>query len=172
MPTKKGAGGRQQNYDPRTGKLVKTDYTKLYPPREPTRKEKAQKREEQRRENLFNRARNSEDPLVFDVFCEIERNMPGTVQGVNEEKFDPGLGRPRELDIVTKRCIIEVKSGGKPNGLTQFLGQKSYAESKNKKHIVFAPNIFTAAKRSHERSGITIIKDYTMLIEMIKEYEK
>ena len=25
MPTKKGAGGRQQNYDPRTGRFAKTD---------------------------------------------------------------------------------------------------------------------------------------------------
>lgn len=172
MPTKKGAGGRQQNYDPRTGRFATTDYAKLYPPREPTRKEKARKLEEEKRQNLFNRAKNSRDPLVFEVLCEIERNMPGTVQGVNEVKFDPGLGRPRELDIVTKRCIIEVKSSGKPNGLTQFLGQKRYADSRSKKHIVFAPNIFTAAKRSHERSGITIIKDYTMLIETIKEYEK
>ena len=110
--------------------------------------------------------------MVFDVFCAIESELPGSVQFVNENKFDPFLGQTREFDIITKRCIIEVKSSGKPNGLTQFLGQKSYAESKNKKHIVFAPNIFTAAKRSHERSGITIIKDYTMLIEMIKEYEK
>ena len=172
MPTKKGAGGRQQNYDPRTGRFAKTDYAKLYPPREPTRREKARKREEQRRETLFNRAKNSRDPLVFDVFCEIERNIPGTVQLVNEEKFDPSLGRPRELDIVTKKCIIEVKSGRKPKGLTQFLGQKTYAESRNKKHIVFAPNIFAAAKRSHERSGITIIRDYKILIETIKEYEK
>ena len=45
MPTKKGAGGRQQNYDSRTGRFAKTDYAKLYPPSEPTRKEKARKRE-------------------------------------------------------------------------------------------------------------------------------
>ena len=104
MPTKKGAGGRQQNYDPRTGRFAKTDYAKLYPPREPTRKEKARKREEERRKALFNRAKNSRDPLIFDVFCAIESELPGSVQFVNEEKFDPGLGRSRELDIITKRC--------------------------------------------------------------------
>ena len=121
MPTKKGAGGRQQNYDSRTGRFAKTDYTKLYPPQKPTRKEKARKREAQRREDLYNRARNSKDPLVFDVFCGIESEMPGSVQFVNEEKFDPRLGRPREFDIITKKCIIEVKSGRKPKGLKQFL---------------------------------------------------
>ena len=109
MPTKKGAGGRLQNYDPTTGRFAKTDYAKLYPPREPTRKEKARKREAARREFLFDRAKKSRDPLVFDVFCEIERNLPGSVQAVNENKFDPLIERPRELDIITKKCIIEVK---------------------------------------------------------------
>ena len=168
MPTKKGAGGRQQNYDPHTGRFAKTDY----PQKELTRKEKARKREEQRRENLFNRAKNSRDPLVFDVFCAIESELPGSVQCVNETIFDPGLGRPRELDIVTKKCIIEVKSGKKPKGLTQFLGQKRFAESRNKKHIVFAPNILSAAKKSHEQSGIVIIKDYKSLVEMIERSGK
>ena len=173
MPTKKGAGGRQQNYDPRTGRFAKTDYAKLYPPREPTRKEKARKREEQRRETLFNRAKNSRDPLVFDVFCAIESELPGSVQFVNEEKFDPGLGRSRELDIITQRCIIEVKSGSKPHGaLKQFLGQKQYAESRGKKHIVFAPQMPTMAKNEHRKSGIVITGNLRNLIQLIKEFEK
>lgn len=169
MPTKKGAGGRQQNYDPHTGRFAKTNYAKLYPPRELTRKEKARKREEQRREVLYNRAKNSRDPLLFEIFCEIESNFPGEINSVNKIIFDPGMGRPRELDIVTKRCIIEVKSGRKPNGLTQFLGQKRFAESRNKKHIVFAPDISPVAKKSHEKSGIVIITDYKALLEIIKE---
>ena len=173
MPTKKGAGGRQQNYDPRTGRFAKTDYARLYPPKEPTRKEKARKREEQRKEVLFNRARNSRDPLIFDVFCEIEAALPGVVQFVNEEKFDPGLGRSRELDIVTKRCIIEVKSGPKPSrALKQFLGQKRYADNRGKKHIVYAPEMPTMAKNQHRKSGITITGDLRNLIKLIREHEK
>jgi hypothetical protein len=78
----------------------------------------------------------------------------------------------REFDIITKKCIIEVKSGKKPKGLVQFLGQKRYAESRNKRHIVFAPNISIPAKKSHEQSGITIVKDYKLLIETVKEHEK
>ena len=109
MPTKKGAGGRQQNYDPRTGRFAKTDYAKLYPPREPTRKEKARKREEERRKALFNRAKNSRDPLIFDVFCAIESELPGSVQFVNENKFDPHIGQPRELDIITKKMYNRSK---------------------------------------------------------------
>lgn len=169
MPTKKGAGGHQQNYDSRTGRFAKMDYTKLFPPKEPTRKEKARKKEAQRREALFNRARNSRDPLLFDVFCAIEAEFPGEIKFVNEIMFDAGLGRPRELDIITQKCIIEVKTGRTPKGLTQFLGQKRFAESKNKRHIVFAPDITSAAKRAHEQSGIVIIKDYKTLFEKIKE---
>ncbi|MBO5223387.1 MAG: hypothetical protein J6C23_02615 [Clostridia bacterium] len=173
MPTKKGAGGRQQNYDPHTGRFAKTDYAKLYPHSKPTRKEKARKREAQRRESLYNRARNSKDPLVFEVFCAIESELPGSVQFVNEIKFDPFLGKPRELDIITKRCIIEVKSGAKPSGaLKQFCGQKQYAENKGKKHIVFAPKMPTLAKNEHRKKGIIITGNLQKLIQMIKEYEK
>ena len=104
MPTKKGAGGRQQNYDSHTGRFTKTDYSKLYPPREPSRKEKAKKRELARREELRNRASNSKDPLLFDVFLAIENALPGSVLFVNETRDDPFLGKPRELDIITKNA--------------------------------------------------------------------
>lgn len=172
MPTKKGAGGRQQNYDPRTGRFVKTDYTTLFLSEKLTRKEKAQRKEKLRRESLYNRAKKSRDPLIFDVYLAIEQELPGSVQAVNETKFDSFLGGPRELDIITKKCIIEVKSGKKPKGLKQFLGQKTYAESKNKKFFVFAPKILTMAKISHEKNGITIVKDFKLLIKAIKEHEK
>ena len=172
MPTKKGAGGRQQNYDPHTGRFTKTDYAKLYSQKEPTHKEKTRKKEKERRENLFNRAKNSKDPYVFDVFCAIESELPGAVQFVNERIFDPFMGKTRELDIITKKCIIEVKSGRKPKGLKQFLAQKKYAESVGKRYIVFAPNILTMAKISHEKNGISVEKDYKNLIDIIKESEK
>jgi hypothetical protein len=87
-------------------------------------------------------------------------------------KKDPFVKKRRELDIITKRCIIEVKSGKKPKGLKQFLAQKRYAEALGKKHIVFAPNILTMAKISHEKNGIFIVKDFKTLIDNIKESEK
>ena len=172
MPTKKGAGGRLQNYDPRTGRFAKTDYAKLYPPREPTRKEKARKREAIRREILFNRAKNSRDPLVFDVFCEIEQNLPGSVQAVNEEKYDPYINGTRELDIITKKCIIEVKSGKVAHKLFQFQSQKRFAFEKKKNHIVFAPDIHNPTKRDYEKNGIVVKCSLPELIQTIKEYEK
>ena len=173
MPTKKGAGGRQQNYDPRTGRFAKTNFALLFPPQPPTRKEKARKKEAQRRELLFHRAKNSRDPLVFDVFCAIEAELPGSVQFVNEYKFDPFLGSKREFDIITKKCIIEVKSGRKPKkALKQFKGQKQFAEFKKKYHIVFAPTMPTMAKNDHRENGITITGNIQTLIRFIKEHEK
>ena len=98
--------------------------------------------------------------------------MPGSVQFVNEKKFDPGIGRPRELDIITKKCIIEVKSGKKPSrALKQFLGQKQYADGSGKKHIVFAPEMPTMAKNEHRKSGIVITGNIQKLIKLIKEHE-
>jgi hypothetical protein len=170
MPTKKGAGGRQQNYNARTGRYEKVDYAKLYyiPP---SRKEKTQRRRELKQEELFNRARNSKDKYIFEVFCEIERVLPYHVQFVNENKFDPFINNVREFDIITRKCIIEVKSGKVQKRLNQFTQQKRYADSKNKQHIVFAPTIPTMAKIDYEKHGITIVKDYKSLINKIKEYE-
>ena len=172
MPTKKGAGGRQQNYDKRTGRFAKADYSKLYPPKPLSRKEKARKKEEQRREILYNKARNSRDPLVFEVFCEIEGNLPGTVQLVNENKFDPHIGQVRELDIVTKKCIIEVKTGKVAHKLFQFQCQKRFADTVKKHHIVYAPDIHSPTKRDYEKNGIVIKCSTKELTQAIKEHEK
>ncbi|MBR2479315.1 MAG: hypothetical protein IKB47_02800 [Clostridia bacterium] len=122
---------------------------------------------------MFNRAKNSRDPLVFDVFCTIESKFPGSVLFVNEEKMDCFLGGPRELDIITKKCIIEVKSGKKVRkGLRQFEGQKRYAESRGKIHIVYAPKMPQIARNTYGKMGITIVSNYTDLINMMKEHEK
>lgn len=137
----------------------------------PSRKERAQHRRELKQEELFNRALKSKDPYLFEVFCEIEMALPYHVQCVNENKFDPFIDRPREFDIITKKCIIEVKSKHAKKCLNQFLQQKRYAESKNKKHIVFAPTMPTMTKIDYERHGVIIVRDYKSLINMIKEYE-
>ena len=170
MPTKKGAGGRQQNYDPRTGRFAKTNFFAIVT-NKPSRKEKARKIRDIKQEQLFNRARNSKDKYVFEVFCEIERALPYHVEFVNEKKFDPFINDIREFDIITQKCIIEVKSKKAKKSLKQFLQQKRYAEYKNKQHIVFAPTIPTMAKIDYEKQGVKIVKDYKSLINIIKEYE-
>ena len=82
MPTKKGAGGRQQNYDPRTGRFAKTSYATIEQ-RKPSRKEKTRKIRDIKQEQLFSRARNSKDKYVFEVFCEFERALTYHVEFVN-----------------------------------------------------------------------------------------
>ena len=170
MPTKKGAGGRQQNYNPKSGRYEKVDYSNLYDT-PPPRKATAKKRKEAKREELFNRAKNSKDKYVFEVFCEIEKDLPYHVQFVNETKFDPFINDIREFDIITQKCIIEVKSKNAKKSLKQFLQQKRFAEYKNKQHIVFAPTIPTMTKIDYEKHGVKIVKDYKSLINVIKEFE-
>ena len=171
MPTKKGAGGRQQNYNARTGRYEKIDYANLYY-KPPSKKEKDEKRRELKQEELFNRAKNSRDELVFEVFCEIEKALPYHVQFVNEKKFDPFINDNREFDIITTKCIIEVKSGTNGRKLVkQFSGQKRYAEYKNRKHIVFAPNLPTMAIINFKKLGFNIVADVKSLIKTLKEYE-
>ena len=167
---KKGAGGRLQNYDSH-GRYAKTNYFISESPKE-SKKEKAQRREKHRREELFNRVKKSKDPYLFDVFLAIEDEMPGEVVGVNTKKFDCNIGHEREFDIITKNCIIEVKGQQVRRKLTQFLQQKSYAESKRKRHIVFAPEILSACQRDYEKNGIVITKSLNELIRIIKEFKK
>lgn len=124
-----------------------------------------------KQEELYYRAKNSKDPYVFQVFCEIKKALPYHVQFVNENKFDPFINDNREFDIITQKCIIEVKSDKVKRCLKQFLQQKRYAEYKNKAHIVFAPTIPTMTKIDYEKHGVKIVKDYKSLINTIKEYE-
>jgi hypothetical protein len=109
------------------------------------------------------------DPLVFEFFCAIEAELPGSVQFVNEYKFDPFLGSKREFDIITKKCIIEVKSGEVSRRLKQLKGQMNYAKSKNKHHVLYAPDIRLATKKDYEKHGITIKTTIKDLIQQIKE---
>jgi hypothetical protein len=85
--------------------------------------------------------------------------------------FTPFINDNRELDIITKKCIIEVKSGKTKKCLQQFLDQKRYAEYRNKQHIVFAPDIHTMTKVDYEKHSVKIVKDFSALIKTIKEYE-
>lgn len=170
MPVKRGAGGKLQNYDSH-GRYAKTNYSFLYEVK-PSRKEKARRKEEARRDALYHRAKNSKDPYLLEVFLAIEKEMPGEVTGVNEIRFDPNIGHPREFDILTKKCIIEVKGKQVRRKLTQLLQQKEYAISKGKNHIVFAPNILFPCKNDYENHGIKITTSISDMLKEIKEGKK
>ena len=171
MATKIGAGGRQQNYDPHTGRYTSTTFCR---PPEIVKEEKKRLKERLRREELFNRAQNSRDPLVFETFRAIESVLPGHVQAVNIKKNDPAISDLREFDIITKKCIIEVKSSKHlTRGEKQFPAQKRYAEVEAHKHyFVFAPNVSRASVAKFFDMGIVVINTHRKLVNIIKEYEK
>lgn len=170
MPTKKGAGGRLQNYDShgRYAKMSSFDYYDL----KLTKKEKAMMREKNKRDELFNKAKKKNDPLVLDVFLEIERSFPGIVQAVNSIVTDVENGKKRELDIVTKSHIIEVKSGKARHSLTQFKAQKLLAAAKKREYLVYAPSIASGAEKSYLNQDIRIVKTIDELKRIIKESKK
>lgn len=171
MPMKKGAGGRQQSYDAR-GRYVSNQVMITPTDAKISKKEKAVKAEVIRRTNLMNRARKSKDAFLFDAYLAIESEFPGEVVAVNDMRFDENIGREREFDIITKKCIIEVKSKQVRRKLTQLQQQKLYAESKNKKHIVFAPEILPACKREYEQNGIVITTSKYELLQAMKGVKK
>ena len=171
MATKIGAGGRQQNYDPHTGRYTSTTFCR---PPEIVKEEKKRLKERLRREELFNRAQNSRDPLVFETFRAIESALPGHVQAVNIKEREPDTKKLREFDIITKKCIIEVKSSNRfDGGKKQFSAQKRYAEEEaHKHHLVYAPHAPGLSVANFSKDGIRVLKTHTDLINAIKEYEK
>ena len=170
MPMKLGAGGKMQNYDSH-GRYAKTNAI-IIPPIHLSKKDKAKLKEAVRREVLKNRAKNSKDKYVFDVFNAIENEFPGEVQFVNTKLYDNALNDKRELDIITKTCIIEIKGEKGRKRLNQLVAQKEFAKTKGKTHFVFAPNILEATKREYEKNSITIFRNIDSLINAIKETKK
>lgn len=165
MPMKRGAGGRMQNYDSygRYAKAVRI-------PPMPTRKEKARQREERKREELFNRARKSKDPYLFDVYIAIETEMPGEVVAVNAIKEEPHTQKRREFDIITKKFIIEVKGGSGKDKTKQYFAQRDYAIEKRKQYIIVAPNMPYGTKKYLTKAGLVVVDHERDLIRKMKEY--
>lgn len=167
MPTKKGAGGRQQNYDSH-GRYVKS----VYPQNTLSKKEKSRIKRERQIETFCLIADKKNDPLVKLLIIELEKAIPYSIQFVNGNKFDFVHNKIREFDIITRKVVIEVKSGSARRNLTQFKEQKDYADSKNKKYVVFAPNIGNGTKKEYNKNGIEIKTSIKELVSFVREYEK
>ncbi len=168
MPLKKGAGGRAQNYDPHTGRYASTHYQ----PPPLTKREKAQKRLEAHLKNLYDIIIKKDDPLVAEVFTILAKEIPHHIIHANHKTNDDIHHKDREFDIITQRCLVEIKSGKARRCLTQLLEQKEYACSNHKKHILFAPDISKGTKRAYENQGITIVRTTEQLISFVKENDK
>jgi len=67
-------------------------------------------------------------------------------------KFSGGAG---DVDIMTSKFNIEVKSGGKMK-LTQSLKNLEYAKSQGKGYILYMPNATSAQTKEAAKQGIKI----------------
>ena len=182
MPLKEGGGKKLQNYDSKTGKYAKQDISFYYQrykeiqsniKKSLPRKERARIKEERRQKEVEDIAKKSKDPLLYHTYKIIVDHFgKGCIIHVNKMISDKVLDKSRELDIITKHCVIEVKSTTAKQSSTQFREQKKFATSRNKKHIVYAPNIPYAAKREYTKQGCVITTTKEELINEMKEVEK
>ncbi len=102
------------------------------------------------------------------------KELTNTIRNVNRYAYvsinkpivnDKGL-QVTEIDIETKRYVIEVKSGKCKHCMNQFLTQKKYSKTFNKQYIVYAPKISKGVEKECKRNELTIIKD----IDTFKKY--
>ena len=163
-----GAGGKLQNYDSK-GRYCKNNYFDFTPPAF-TKKEIRRQKEEKRRQELYEKAKNSDDAHIFDVYLALEKAMPGVVIGVNEYRLDENIGRDREFDIITKKCIIEVKSKA-VKCESQLLAQLRYTNLHKIRHFLYAPTITRVAKFQYEKNGIDVSKTLDELVRKVKEMQ-
>ena len=175
MPVKRNKAGKLQNYDPSTGRYSRMSIEekqkyllKSFMAREAIVEDKR----DRRRRYLAQQARSSKDPKINVVYEALESAVPYCVQAVNQHVFDKNLNRYREMDIITRHTIVEVKTGSAQKKSKQLLGQKQYAKEHNKAHIVFAPDISKATKREYNRMGLNITTSLQELVNMFRRYER
>lgn len=164
MPYKKGPNNTDRYYDSSTGRYSKDPRFAFA---EVKRKLTTAEKEQLHYEELFNRACNSKDPLLFDVYYALESKFHKCVKHINDEFYDEFICDKREIDIVTKKLFIEIKSGSARKKLTQFQSQQRVAAAFGKKHIVYAPDILKSTEAEYKSKGIIIVKT----IDEVVKYE-
>lgn len=168
MPYKKGPNGTVRYYSSSTGRYTAAPNTFI----SETQKKKRMTNEERaklKKENLYNHANNSKDNYVKDIFMFLEENSPGTVILVNERVYHKKINSVREIDIMTKNSIIEVKSGKVKHRTKQFLMQQDLANNHNKEHIVYAPDITDKKFNELKSKGINVVRNKNELLERNKK---
>ncbi len=178
MPLKRNKSGKLQYYDSRTGRYghmspelkIKMFFETMNGPPRP--KPSKRERLELMRQALENRARNSPDKYLYEVFKVIDANFDHCIQYINQKLLDKNINHTREFDIITKHTIIEIKSGKATKKTKQLFGQLQYAKAHNKAHIVYAPEISYATKREYVKMGICITTNINELLNEIRRYEK
>ena len=167
MPYKKGPNNTLRFYDTHTGRYASMPFMSFAPA--PKNKKSYEERLKEKREMLYNRAIKSKDKYLYDIFIFIENNFPGEVSLINDKIYHKEIKSTREIDLVTKKCIIEIKSGKVKHRSKQFLAQKDFAKDYNKHHIVYAPDITDKKLIELKNKGIDVVRKKEDLLERIKK---
>ncbi len=165
MPYKKGPKNTIRYYDPATGRYASSFKFDIVH----QKKNKLSKKEkdELKKESLYNHAAKAKDKYVYELFLELEKNKPGCVIIVNERLYHKKIRQPREIDLMTKDYIIEIKSGKVKHKTRQFVDQQDLAKSHNKGHIVYAPDITDKKYSELINKGINVVRTKKDLIERV-----
>lgn len=163
MPYKKGPNNTIRYYDSSTGKYA-SSFSNIQFAKEKMSKEE---KEMLKKESLFNHASKTKDKYVYDLFLELEKTKPGCVIIVNEKVYHKKIKQPREIDLMTKDYIIEVKSGKVKHRSTQFLSQQDLSNDLGKKHIVYAPDISDKKYNELREKGIDVVRTKKDLMERV-----
>lgn len=111
----------------------------------------------------------SNDKLVGELATKIDKRIPGHVKGVNVN-LKMKNGNPKEVDIVTKKEIIEVKSGknkGKSNSIGEQL--RIIKEISRKEPIGYAPKLTKTEKDKLQKEGFNVFWNDDNLIDYLEK---
>jgi hypothetical protein len=105
----------------------------------------------------------SPDPLVADLANEIEAAYPGHVVGVNVPLLN-AAGEEKEIDILLKNAVIEVKSG-RGAGLTSQLAK---AQALTDLPVIgYGPQLGVHVVRGIRAAGGLVTRDAQLLIDVV-----
>lgn len=105
----------------------------------------------------------SKDRFVGELATKIETKIPGHVKNVNVQ-LKMKNGNLKEVDIVTKKEIIEVKSGGKPKIGKQL---RVVRDISKKEAICFAPKISKTEKDNLQKEGFNVFWNDNNLVQYL-----
>lgn len=171
MPYKKGPKNTLRYYSSSTGRYENAPFSEALRMLEQKHKKTKEEKDAIQKEMLFNKANHSKDRYLLDVFLYLEKNCPNCVKMVNEKLYHKSIHKTREVDIVTKNAIIEIKSGRVRRRTTQLLRQKDLSKEYKKKHVVYAPDITDKKCNELRNKGIDVVRTKHELLERVKKWK-
>lgn len=167
MPYKKGPKGSLRKYSSSTGRYIKDTDPLLKVLGTYANTSKVSKKE-RKYLHLYNKASQSNDPYLFEVFKYLYENGVCNIELINEMIKFSNPNKVCEVDILTKNALIEIKSSRYPGCLTQALRQKQWATENNRKAILYAPNISHKVIYEYTKRGINVVTSLTNLLKEVK----